>query len=1363
MKNLNKSVWICILFLFLILAIPLHSQTGPGGVGSSSSNILWLQANDITGLTSGDDVATWADGSGNGNTLTQPNSSFTPVYQTGIINGLPVVRFNKTNGRIRRGSFSTFPTTNITAIYVNRTSDTGDGIISYASTASSNEFLLFRSENLNVYRGSSNIGSSVSFNNNSFHIANASWRSSDGRVEVWKDGTQSFTSTGFRTGTSIVTNGTLAIAGEQDSQDGGYVDAQAHFGDFAEVLIFNTFLNSAQNIIVSNYLASKYNLTIANDRFAFDPTYRFDVAGIGRQDASNIHAAAMSANILRIQNASGLNANPEYLLFGHDNTDATVAWTTTEAPNSGTNIQRLAREWRLDETGDVGIIDVVVNTASFPALPGGHTMYALMVDSDGNFSTGASVYEMVLSSGSEYTVTGLNFNDGDYVAIAAVRPVIQHSLTASSGSETINATIGVEINFIPSTSRTVQVNTANITATAGSDYTALVANVVTITAGNTTANYTVNITNDVNPESNETFSATLSSPSAGLNLGTNTVHTYTIVDNDISRKVYFDAASSSGSEATTSVNVGLSISEVDAVNPTTIDYAVTGGTATGSGTDFTLASGTVTFPATVTTGTINITINNETLFENNETIVISLSNPTNANLDNTMPFAGTGFISHTYTINNDDTAPTIQFNSTSSSGSETVTTVNFQVDLSTVSGANASASYTVAGVTATGGGVDFTLASGTITVLAGNTSANITATIINDTVEELSETFTITLSAPTNASLGTNTVHTYTIINNSVIGVTGPGGVGQASSNILWVRPEELTVVADGTDITAWNDFSGNNKHLSQANTSLTPRYYNNIVNGRPVARFEQADNRMVRNSFTGFATNQISAFYVNRTTDSGEGLLSYASLASDNDFLLFSSNNLQFFRGTSTTSGVSFNNNVFNIAGATWQSSNGATAVWRNGTQSYSTTFQTGTSITSGGTLAIGGEQDGVNSGYDAAQAHSGDFAEIAIYNLRLNSTQAIIVQNYLAAKFGLTLASNDVYFQDNALNGNFDYEVAGIGRIGSSDFHADAKGSGIVRINDPQGLGNEEFLMWGHNNASLTTNSSDVPAGVSARFERVWRVSEVNRSAGGVDVGEIDISYDLTGLGSVTITDLVLLVDADGVFGTGATEVSGAINDGGNVYRFNNVSAITNNVYFTLATRNTDQTPLPIELISFSAEVINNSEVRLNWATASETGNSHFTVERSNDGNNFENIAVLTGAGDSRSELRYQHTDQKPVSGRNLYRLKQTDFSGEFEYSELVSVFVSSELKENQYTIFPNPVSENQLLKLQYQANSKQILYIKVLSISGQVIEEMTSTIEVGNGEIELDVSKWRKGLNILRIFDQNGQSKVFRIFVN
>ena len=1332
------------------------AQTGPGGVGSSSTNVVWLKADEISGLTNGDDVLTWSDASGNSNTFSQPTSSLSPIYQTGVLNGLPVVRFNRTNDRIRRTSFTGFPTSAITVIYVNSTTDSGDGTISYASTASNNDFLLFRSENLNVYRGP-NRSSGVSFNDGLFHIAAASWQSSGGNLEVWKDGTRSYTSSGFRSGTSITAGGSMAIAGEQDSEDGNYESGQSHSGDFSEVIVFNTFLNQAQQIIVTNYLSSKYGLTIANDRYGFESTHVNDIAGIGREDVSNTHTSATSADILNIQNASGLDADQEYLLFGHDDGDATSAWTTTEAPNGGVDVQRLAREWRLDETGDVGTVDFVVETSAMPTLPVGHTMYALMVDADGDFSSGASVYEMTLSAGTEYTVTGIEIADGDYVAIAAVEPTIQHTLTSSSGDEGSNATIQVEINFIPETNKTVDVTTANGTATAGDDYTALTSSTVTITAPNTSTTYTVTIDDDSDAESNETFTATLSNPSSGVSLGTNTVHTYSIEDNDISRKVYFDLASSSGSETTTSVNIGVSLSAADMSNPTSVDYSVTGGTAEGSGTDFTLAAGTVNFAAGVTTGNINVSINNETLFENDETIIITLGNPSNANLDNTMPFAGTGFIEHTYTITNDDTSPTIQFNSTSGSGLETTTNVAIQVDISVISGADASASYTLSG-TATGGGTDYTLADGTVTVTAGNTSTNINAIITNDIVEELSETMILTLSAPTNASLGTNTVFTYTIQNTSAVGITGPGGVGQSSTNVLWLRPEELATVSDGTDITTWSDNSGNSHDMTQANTSFTPRYYGSIINGFPVVRFEQANGRMVRQNFNDFPSTAITTVYVNRTSDSEDATLSYASSATDNDFLLFRSNTQNvFIDASSTASSVSFNDNSFHVGQVNWQSSDGALSIWKDGSEDYTATFQSSASITAGGTLALAGEQDGINSSYDNTQNHTGDFAEVIIYNFAFNTTYTVLVQNYLAAKYGLTLASNDIYVQDDVSNGNFDYEVAGIGRVNSSDLHQDAQGSGIVRMNDAQDLGDEEFLLWGHDNAALNGSNTDVPIGLSRRFERVWRVSEVNRSGGAVDVGSVDISFDLTGLGNVDVNDLVLLVDADGTFATGATQVTGAVDDGSNVYRFNDVTALTDGMRFTLATLDNVDTPLPVELISFSAGVDNNRQVTLHWSTASETNNSHFSVERSTDGRSFESIGLVAGNGDSDREISYSFSDINPVAGRSFYRLRQVDFNGEFEYTEILTVWLDQVAP--YFKVYPNPVEAGTPLLVEWGAPGESIK-VKLTDLGGKTA--YAGTHRPDGGISTINTQGLSPGTYLLRVSNGTGQSQAYRVII-
>ncbi|OEK04570.1 hypothetical protein BFP71_13980 [Roseivirga misakiensis] len=1350
----------------LLFNLSLFAQTGPGGVGSNTNNILWLKADEITGLSNGQDVQTWSDFSGNGNTLTQPDASFSPVFQTGQINGLPVVRFNKTNGRIRRTSFSGFATSAITAIYVNKTTDSGDGVLSYASSASNNDFLLFRSESLNVYRGP-NISSGVSFNDNAFHITNAAWRGSDGSVEVWKDGSQDFTTTGFRTGTSITAGGSLAVAGEQDSQDGGYASNQAHFGDFSEVMIFNTYLNEAQQIIIANYLAAKYALSISNDRFAYESTHGNDVAGIGREDASNTHTEAMSDDILRVEGADGLDANQEYLLFGHDAGDATTAWTTTEAPNSGVNIQRLAREWRFDETGTVGNIDIVIDINDLPALPADHTVYALMVDSDGDFSSGASVYELTLSAGTEYSYDGYDINDGDYMAIAAVRPVIEHTLTTDVGAESVSPTIEVSLNFIPATNRTAEVTTSDISTTTGDDYVALSSSTVTITTGNTTTTYSLTVTDDMDEESNESLLITLANPSSGLNIGDNDEFTYTIEDNDQIRKVYFDVASSSGSETILTANVALEISLVDMSNPTSVDYAVTGGTATGGGTDYTLASGTVTFLAGTTTGSFDITINNDGLFEVDETIIITLSNPVNANLDNTMPFAGSGAITHTYTITNDDATPEIQFSNTSASGSETVTSVAIQVELDAVSGADASASYTISGAsTATGVGVDYTLAAGTITIPEGSTTANINATIIDDSVEELAETLILNLSTPSNADLGTNTAFTYTIINNSVIGFTGPGGVGQSSSNILWVRPEELADVSDGTDITSWADFSGNGNNLAQSDNAFTPRHYNSVVNGQPIVRFEQSNGRLVKDNFGDFPSSEITAILVNATNEtSDDGLLSYASSASDNDFLLFSTNSLSLFRGGSNTnSGVAFNGGSFNISTASWQTS-GNVSVWKNGSEAYTTTgFQSGTSITNNGALAIGAEQDGINSGYDASQDHLGDYAEVAIYNLALNDAQVIIVQNYLSAKYDVALSTNNVYNQDDNANGDFDYEVAGIGRIGSSDLHTDAKGSGIVRINNPQDMDDEEFLLWGHDNAELRATSTDVPMGISRRLERVWRVSEVNRSGAAVDLGAIDISFDLAGLGSVTPSDLVLLIDSDGTFNAGATEVSGALDDGGDTYRFASVTGLSNNMYFTLATLDKQQTPLPVELLSFTGRVTDEYAIDLNWATASEVDNSHFDIERSEDGFAFIVIGTVAGMGQSDAINQYEFLDKSPLVGRSYYRLKQVDFNGVFEYSSIVSIlydnFEDNALQAPKF--YPNPINRGAKAQIEYYSKDKQTISIKVLDSQGLSLAERKVNLQVGRNSIPFETHRLNQGMYFLRIYGSGRSVQTFKVII-
>lgn len=107
-----------------------------------------------------------------------------------------------------------------------------------------------------------------------------------------------------------------------------------------------------------------------------------------------------------------------------------------------------------------------------------------------------------------------------------------------------------------------------------------------------------------------------------------------------------------------------------------------------------------------------------------------------------------------------------------------------------------------------------------------------------------------------------------------------------------------------------------------------------------------------------------------------------------------------------------------------------------------------------------------------------------------------------------------------------------------------------------------------------------------------------------------------------------------------------------------------------------------LPVELLFFRA-VPDGEEVRLNWATASEFDNDHFTVQRSRNGVDFEDFAEVPGAGHSQHTLFYDKQDPHPYAGLSYYRLIQTDTDGTTDISPIVAV----RMDEGDWTFYPNP----------------------------------------------------------------------------
>ena len=318
-------------------------------------------------------------------------------------------------------------------------------------------------------------------------------------------------------------------------------------------------------------------------------------------------------------------------------------------------------------------------------------------------------------------------------------------------------------------------------------------------------------------EANETVIVTLSNPS-NASLGSDDAHTYTITDDDDAPIVDFNTTTSNGAESTSSKAITVDLSAASGQD-VTVDFALTG-TATGGGTDYTLANGTLTISAGNTSGTITIAgIVNDTLDEANETVIVTLSNPTNATL-------GSDDV-HTYTINDNDNPPVVDFNTTSSNGAESVSSKALTVDLSAASGQDVTVDYAVTG-TATGGGTDYTLANGTLTITAGNTSGTITiSSIVDDALDEVDETVIVTLSNPSNATLGSDDAHTYTITDDDNaptvdFNSTSSSGAESVSSKNLTVDVSAASAKDITVDYTVTGTATGSGTDYTLANGTLT-------------------------------------------------------------------------------------------------------------------------------------------------------------------------------------------------------------------------------------------------------------------------------------------------------------------------------------------------------------------------------------------------------------------------------------------------------------------------------------------------------------------------------------------------------------
>jgi hypothetical protein len=197
-----------------------------------------------------------------------------------------------------------------------------------------------------------------------------------------------------------------------------------------------------------------------------------------------------------------------------------------------------------------------------------------------------------------------------------------------------------------------------------------------------------------------------------------------------------------------------------------------------------------------------------------------------------------------------------------------------------------------------------------------------------------------------------------------------------------------------------------------------------------------------------------------------------------------------------------------------------------------------------------------------------------------------------------------------------------------------------------------------------------------------------------------------------------------------------------GTNMIKFRALSAFGNNLWV-------DNIKLvdivPVELTSFAATT-DNRNVTLNWSTATELNNSGFQVERSN-GSAFEVVGFVAGHGTTTEVRNYNFVDQNVASGSYSYRLKQVDFNGTFEYSNVIEVEVVGVKEFTLGQNYPNPFNPSTKINFSLAVDSK--VSLKIFDVLGQeVVTLLNGQLAAGSQEVSFDASSLNSGVYFYRI---------------
>ncbi|GAB5525030.1 MAG: hypothetical protein Roseis2KO_29020 [Roseivirga sp.] len=482
-----------------------NEACGPGGVNTDIA--VWFRADEgafsdagTTAATDGDNVLQWNDQSSSGINASEDNagggSPVEPTFETNEVNFNPVIRFSDAqstnNSWLETATNTTSGAMSLISVFKTGQNDgsptnfTDSPALISGEAANNNDYALGLGQGrlyINAADNTTyNARSTATYVDNVARIGTATRAQSTAAGSINLYVNSESVATGVSTNTTLNSAGTYALGNHSDYDADGQYE-----GDMAEAIVFNKVLSETERARVESYLALKYGITrvvtglseAAEDYLAADggviwdidnqgTTYHNDIFGIGRDDLScfeQIKSKSENSDALvTIDNGAIFGTNDSFLISGNDN--AAIEDENNNEKPAGIR-SRLNREWRVQETGTVGSVQLTYDLSTITGPLGVGTnnlnLLQLLVDDDGDFTSGVTFINPTSVNGSANTVTfTVDFTSGQYYTLGsterAALPITLISFTATnendervilnwtSSDETGNAFYSVERN-----------------------------------------------------------------------------------------------------------------------------------------------------------------------------------------------------------------------------------------------------------------------------------------------------------------------------------------------------------------------------------------------------------------------------------------------------------------------------------------------------------------------------------------------------------------------------------------------------------------------------------------------------------------------------------------------------------------------------------------------------------------------------------------------------------------------------------------------------------------------------------------------------------------------------------------------------